>query len=366
MRTTNIAAAIVAPCLTVVMGCAVSPAGSSEMSAIEAQEVTACPSSTSNDSVFRVTASLALTLMVDEADAWGVQGWTLPIMSVLAPHRYRVQSSGTGIEFDPNDPLYGAVTDTMKAHLAFPQLDSTVAKFLSDGLKYAYSTTNGAVFPRMRMALALENYKYPVGMQNTAIFDSTTPNPTTSHYASVSGNTWCGGSVVTLSDTVKQSWQYSPLDAQPITAPVWGGGAAWYASPPAAFKGTKATPWTPFNGSVSTGNPYLIVTVNGQVTNWATYNWGTVDCTKLANQTCSGTVQIDPVPYAEPGTYYDSTGAMVGTQSNPFTIIGTLYATSDHQSQWATRTVNSVQEWGTFSTAVSILGIIEYKYVKQH
>jgi hypothetical protein len=45
----------------------------------------------------------------------------------------------------------------------------------------------------------------------------------------------------------------------------------------------------------------------------------------------------------------------------PFTIIGTLYAMSDHAGQWATRTVNGVQEWGTFSAPLSILGVTEYK-----
>ena len=365
MRTRSAAAAIVAPCLTMLIGCSAGPGDVTEGSTSVGQELASCPTPTAQDGVFRATATLALSLMADEADACVPTGYSLAIMSVLAPQRYRIQSSGTGIEFDPNDRMYNAVTDPMKAHLAFAQLDSSVAQFLSDGLKYAYGTTNGTVFPRMRMAWGLYHYQYPNTTSGT-LYDSTTPSPNADHHYAVSGSVWCGSSIVHLSDTVIQSWQYSPLDAQPITASIGGSGGPWYTSPPAAFKGTKSTPWTPFNGAVSTGNPYLVVTVNGNVTNWSNYNWGTVDCTKLPGGTCSGSVEIDPVPYAEPGSYY-SNGALLGMQSNPFALDpSALYATPDHAGQWATRTVNGVQQWGTFSQAVTIYGMTEYKFVKQY
>jgi hypothetical protein len=122
---------------------------------------------------------------------------------------------------------------------------------------------------------------------------------------------------------------------------------------------------TPFNGPSSSGNPYLVVSVQGTAVNWATYDFTPVRCWNLPNFTCSGTIQIDPVPYAEPGTYYDTSSNLVGTQSNPFSVVGTLYAVADHQSQWATRTVNSIQEWGTFTTPVTLFGFTFYKYSKQ-
>ena len=80
---------------------------------------------------------------------------------------------------------------------------------------------------------------------------------------------------------------------------------------------------------------------------------------------CTASFTADPVPYAEPGAYYDTAGALVGTQSNPYVIAGSLYATIDHQGQWATRTVNGIQEWGTFSTPVSLMGSTLYRYAKQ-
>jgi hypothetical protein len=42
-----------------------------------------------------------------------------------------------------------------------------------------------------------------------------------------------------------------------------------------------------------------------------------------------------------------------------------LYAIPDHAAQWATRTVNGKQEWGTFTQPLSVLGITIYRYVKQ-
>src|SRR6202011_5995724 len=93
--------------------------------------------------------------------------------SILAPQRYRVLSSGTGIEFDPNDTVYSYVTNAMKAELEFAQMDSGVAQFLSDGLKNAHSTTDGQVFPSIRAVAALANYKDP-GPMTVNIADPTT------------------------------------------------------------------------------------------------------------------------------------------------------------------------------------------------
>jgi hypothetical protein len=160
-----------------------------------------------------------------------------------------------------------------------------------------------------------------------------------------------------MNETVQNSWQFSPLFAEAATQ--------WRGTPPAAFVGKSTLPTTPFNGPSSAGNPYLVVSVNGTPTNWAMYNFTPVSCYANANATCTGSIQIDPIPYAEPGAYYNTVG-VVGTQANPFTLSPTtLYGVTDHASQWATRTANSVQEWGIFTTPVSVLGITVYKYVKQ-
>ena len=38
-----------------------------------------------------------------------------------------------------------------------------------------------------------------------------------------------------------------------------------------------------------------------------------------------------------------------------------LYSVPEHAAQWATRTVSSKQEWGTFTTPLTVLGSTVYK-----
>jgi hypothetical protein len=331
--------------------------GEEDVSGSASEAASACPSPSSQDDQMRAAATIAFNVMRDAAKAGGTMlsdGTKPSSPSALAPQRYRVQSSGTGIEFDPTDGLYSQVSNPMKADLAAGQLDSSVAKFLSDGLKYAYSNTDGKSFPSIRAIQVLANYKYP-GPTTGTIMDPTSYN--NSHNVKATGSAWCNTSIVNLAETVQQSWQFAPLWADSITS--------WRGLPPSSFKGKGVKPWTPFNGSSSSGNPYLVVSVNGKTTNWATYDFSTVSCYNFANFTCTGSIQIDPIPYAEPGAYYNTVG-IVGTQDNPFLLSPViLYAIADHADQWATRTVNSTQEWGTFSTPLSIFGITIYRYVKQ-
>jgi len=336
------------------VGCAVAAGPEEQAVVAESEAVTACPKTSASDDQMRASATVALNLMKDASLVASTWSNKITEYSILAPQRYRVQSSGTGIEFDPNDTIYYTVNNAMKAHLAFAQLDSSVAKFLSDGLKYAYANTDGLVFAKIITTPVLETFKYPKSV-TISIQDPTSSD--NSHYATVSGSAWCGASVVTISDTVSNSWQYAPIYSDSIHL--------WRGTTPPEFTGTKQIPWAPFNGSVSSGNPYLIVSISGKATNWATYDFKPVTCYDYPNFKCSGTVEIDPVPYAEPGDYYNTTG-IVGTQANPFALTSTvLYASPDHQQQWATRTTNGVQEWGTFSSQVTLFGSTMFKYVKK-
>jgi hypothetical protein len=342
--------------LAAAVGCTAS-VGPDENAEGASAAATACPASSAADDQLRAAATIAFNVMRDAAKAGGsmpTYGALPSNVAALAPQRYRIQSSGTGIEFDPTDELYSQVSNAMKADLAFGQQDASVAKFLSDGLKYGYSHTDGKTFPSIRAIGVLANYKYP-GPTTVTIQDYTSTN--NSHVVTATGSAWCGTQLTTLNESVQNSWQFSPLYAEAITQ--------WRGTVPAAYTGTGTKPWTPFNGSVSTGNPYLVVAVNGAATNWATYNFTPLYCYDYPNFTCTGQIQIDPVPYAEPGQYYNSVG-LVGTQDNPFTLSSTvLFAVSDHVSQWATRTVNGVQEWGTFTTPITLFGVTQYRYVKQ-
>jgi hypothetical protein len=303
----------------------------------------------------RAAASAAYSIM-----RLGAQSGGSFATSILASQRYRVQSSGAGIEFDPTDPLYSQVTSAMKAALAIAQLDSSVATFLSDGLNYAYQTSNGSTYPLIRAIPALANFHYPTSL--TTSVPDTTAN---SDVATVTGTPWCGAFDAHIAQTLTNTWQFSPLFASAITD--------WRGNPPTAFKGSGTRPTVPFNGPSSAGNPYLVVSVNGASTNWGSYDFVPVSCFDTAHYDaasgtfiCKGSIDIDPIPYTQPGAYYDKSNTLIGPQANPFALLITsLYADAGHAGQWATRTVGGVQQWGTFSVPVSVLGTTIYLYSKQ-
>jgi hypothetical protein len=314
-----------------------------------------CPSPSSQDDQMRAAATAAFNIMKGAAQS-GASFST----AVLASQRYRIQSTGTGIEFDPTDPVYSQVTNQMKSALAVAQLDPTVAKFLSDGLTYAYQTSNGSTYPLIRAIPALANFQYPKSL--TVSVPDTTAN---SDVATVTGTPWCSTFDVHIAQTLTNTWQFSPLFASNVTD--------WRGNPPAAFKGSGTRPTVPFNGATSAGNPYLIVSVDGATTNWGNYNFVPSSCFDAAHYDqasgtfiCKGSIDIDPIPYTQPGAYYDPSGNPIGPQTNPYALtITNLYADPSHAGQWATRTVSGVQQWGTFSTPVNVLGTTVYLYVKK-
>ncbi len=286
-----------------------------------------------------------------------VPGW-----SILASQRYAVQSSGTGIEFSTSDPLYlgGYVTSAMQAVLAIPQeQDPNFAAYLSQGLQAAWSNTNGAVYPAFLGIGALNGYNGK-GPTTSYVSCSTCNNYGNDAYGvtltTIAGA--CGTQVINFAETVHSDYQYAPLFGQSIQ-----GGLGWLSKAPAAFKGKNNVPSTPFNGP--SGNPYLVVSINGSPVDWSSpSSFSGVNCDSEKNQTCTGSIQIDPAPYSEPGNQYDQNSKLLGTQSNPFLISSNLLlADPSHQGQWASRVVNGVAEMGTFSTPITRGGITEYEWV---
>jgi hypothetical protein len=346
--------------LTLGAGCT-SEVGSPELADNAKEAVSAappCPASSASDDQFRAAATVAFELMkgaADQVPANDTQTSILPNVqstSILAAQRYRIRSVGTGIEFDPGDPLYTYVTSKMKAQLAIAQLDASVAKFLSDGLTTAYKSQSGQYYPHILALPALRAFSFN-GPATTHIRDSSSSDD--SHYATVSSRPWCGTTDVTISQTVDESWQFAAVDFSNINM--------WRSAPPTSFKGSSQGVSSPFNGP-SGANPYLIISIDGKTENaFSSYTF--VNCWNNPGFKCTSTIDIDPIPYAVPGAYYDASGNPVGVQSNPFAIIVTsLYADASHAGQWGTRVVNGVQQWGTFSTPLNVLGTTVYQYVK--
>lgn len=348
------------------VGCSSAPVEEEAVAEVSS-ELTECPAPTSLEYQYRSAASLAVQLMRLAAKTGGP---VAPVYSntILASQRYKIKSSGVGIEFRTTDKLYRYVTDAMKAALEFAQEDASVAKFLSDGQRVAYQS-DGNWFPSVNAIAALANYIYP-GPATASIPDLTSVD--NSHKATVTGSEWCGHEKIVIKETVARSHSFSPLQKRQITNAAGLGNTApigdWLTTPPPEYSraGGVSKPTTPFNGPGT--NPYLVIslTTKGVTTNWASYDWSSDSCwAYYPSFQCTGYLEIDPIPYTEPGQYYNVTG-LVGTQANPFPLEPTsLYAVADHQSQWATRTVNGVKEYGTFSTAVTKFGVTQFRYVKK-
>jgi hypothetical protein len=320
-----------------------------------------CPSGTSAPQQLGA-ATAAYQIMRDAAGACGSASagpcWA---STILASQRYSVAAAGAvvasetwqTIQFDPTDPQYSYVPQSAKAALAVAQLDSTVAAFLVAGLQWDQANTNGTLFPSMEPIAALSSFTYPGTTTPIVIQDPAAGNNRRTEV--VTGSTWCGSVNVHFADTSSYETGFAPFNTLSYQN--------FYGTTKPAYKGSNSYPSTPFNGSGG-ANPFLVVSVNGVALSWNTATWPVQNCPSDAS--CAGTIDIDPIPYTQPAAYYDTSGNLVGPEANPFALVITnLYADPGHVGQWATRTVSGVQQWGTFSTAVTVLGSTVYLYVKQ-
>jgi len=343
----------------------------SEVESVGRGLTTACPTSGPSEAQQRAAADLGFNLMRLAAKQGGA---ITPCYAntILAPQRYAVRSSGTGIEFRSSDPLFtrknaagqSCVTDEMKALLAVAQMDTDLAKFLSDGQKQAYKT-NGQWFPSVDAVQALATFKAP-GPLSTTVADMNAIGP---HSVVVSSTAWCSSDKVLMTETVKTAQGFSPLRKRQITNPAgtMPGGSDpnnWFKNPypyGIGFTGSIDKPWSPFVGASS--NPYLIVSVNGAQISWDSYGWApNYNCATTA---CTGYLELGPAPYAMPADYRMTSDGL-GTQTNPFTIAGSQYAAADHRCEYATLAISGVTVLGRFATAVSsTVGsatVTRYKY----
>jgi hypothetical protein len=323
-----------------------------------------CPSG-SKDTQQRAAASAAYSIMkaasgycasLGASAQGGMYGGPCFATTILTSHRYTLDSAGKTIIFDPSDVLYGNVPQAAKAALAFAQLDSSVASFLVGGLNWARANTNGLYVPVAMPIQALANFTYPGNSTPITIYDGAAGGNRRSEV--VTGSPWCNTEDVHFADTSTYESGFAPFNVIQNT----------YANESMAnFKGSSQYPTTPFNGSGGSANPYLVIAVNGTKIVWNTdgASWPSQSCGGQPVP-CTGTIDIDPIPYTQPAAYYDANNNLVGPQANPFSLIITNnYADPSHAGQWATKTVNGVQQWGTFSSAVSIAGLTMYGYVKQ-
>lgn len=223
---------------------------------------------------------------------------------VLSPSLYQVASSGRGIEFSPQF----TIPEEAKGALAFSEEDDSVANYLVLGQQECEFSSAGYYQQMSAEALAIK---------------SSPARP------------WCGASLLTAEVVGTQSDGNPFLHlASPMTATFPLGRGRRECSP---FLGPRQA------------NDYLIVTLS-QTTE---------------GNTVVHKLQMDPVPYAEPGEYYQPPGVACGSQDNPFHVSSTvLYAVPDHQNQWAQRMWSSQCHLGRFSTPVTMFGMTQYKWTE--
>jgi hypothetical protein len=325
-----------------------------------------CPALTAAQSSELTAASVAMQLLRLAAPQDAISGGynQAAAWSILASQRYALQSSGIGIRFDPTDRLYSAgyVTSAMQAVLAIPQeQDPDFAAFLSQGLQAAWANTDGAVYPAFLAIGALARYSGEA--PSTSYVSCSTCNNWGSDAYAVTLTTTaggCGTQVINFAETVHADYQFAPLLAQQVNA-----GLGWLSEAPASFKGNSRVPSTPFNGP--SGNPYLVVSIDGAPVDWSSpSSFSGVNCDTQKNQVCTGSIQIDPAPYSEPGLQYDANSNLLGTEANPFLIDSNLVlADPSHEGEWALRIVDGYAEMGTFSLPITRGGITEYAFEAQ-
>jgi hypothetical protein len=291
--------------------------------------------------------------------------------TIWSAQTFRVASGNATIEFDPNAPGYAFVPNSLKVDLASAQLDKSLASYLTSGLINCFAATDGSMVYAFR-ADFLKGFSYPT--KNA----SSVTNPD----GSVDNFTVTGAPLSKGQDVVTVTASSGPTKADPDFGIMRYLSAAnvfptyWTAvypkftaydvnvgSNPGSWHGRYTAACSPFNGPGGTSNPYFVLsqTINGVSQNMAAWFQGVGS--QSCNNGCTATFSVDPIPYALPAAYYDSTGTLVGPQANPFALsIVSLYADPAHAGQWATRTVLGVQHWGTFSVPVSVLGTTIYLY----
>jgi hypothetical protein len=346
------------------------------------ESVTACPTPLvdattpwKGGAYDQAAANVAFELMRLAAIQAQSDGNLLAARSILAPQRY-VYLPGTscyswgcqssGIQFDPNDPLYSHVSNAMKAALVVAQLDPNVGMYLANGLWRGYAYTDGQLYPSVFAIPALANFTLNQKPTSVHLADPTSLN--NSHQATISGAAWCGTYAVTISESVSATSAYAPLAFNNVSD--------WRSVPSGFFGVTGGTangqplsnahePTSPFNG-VDGQNPYLLVSINGTPQHWAYESFSAQNCWNNPGWTCSSQMEIDPIPYTVPGADYDASGNALGPQTNPFNLaITDELADPTHAGQWAQHLVNGTVVSGTFSNTVNVLGTTVYGFVAQ-
>jgi hypothetical protein len=236
------------------------------------------------------------------------------------------------------------------AQLEAMQDSPAVASYLTAGLASCFADTSGTQVYAFKTGV-LKGFTYPGPMSGT-LPGGTPPsgsyvppgyNPTTATDTyTATGASANGAEQITITMKSTADYWFGLLTSSNLSS------FANTASVLAKFKSGNGQSCSPFNGPGGTGNPFLVITLNGQ--NIPSRYQGTgAQC----QNGCTSTMVLDPVAYATPGPDYNASG-LVGPQPNPFAFDPTqATATVDHYGQWGTTVSQTGQVvYGTFTVPV--------------
>ncbi|MBV9945891.1 MAG: hypothetical protein JOZ69_03485, partial [Myxococcales bacterium] len=281
------------------------------------------------DPIALSAASAAMQIAYDyERGKLGNNGdpnYALYDQTLWSAQSFRVAAGNATIEFDPGAPGYAFVPTAAKADLAFAQLDPTVASYLTAGLVSCFSVSDGSYDYGFR-ADFLKGFTYPAAHSGTVTNKdgsidrfTVTGNVTGQRRESVSVSASSGPTSPDPSFGVLRylDAQVFPTFSSAVYPKFQGTTANIGIVNPGTWHGRYRAACSPFNGPGGSNNPYFVMNNNGSANVPA---WFVGQGSQSCQNGCTASFTADPVPYAEPGAYYDTAGALVGTQSNPYVI----------------------------------------------
>ena len=285
------------------------------------------------DHMSRATATAALNLVIayenNKLPNTGDANYALYDSLLLSAHMFTINSTGTGIQFDPNAPGYAFVPVAAMNALDVAQDSKEVASNLVSGLASCFAKTSGSSFYQFK-ANALKGFQ--LGTTSTGTVPGWTPpngnnvtNPIDS-FTVTSSNISGGASNITMTLTSSHdSWfgalAYNSISIFPNSSKVTS-----------KFSGGTTAGCSPFNGPGGVNNPHWVISLNGQTLPARVAN----SAEQCINPGCTSTLVIDPDAYAVAGPYYNSIGQVGPTLSNPFPYdTSTMTCTPDKYAQYA-------------------------------
>ncbi len=260
--------------------------------------------------------------------------------------------SNNQIAFDANVPGYKFIPNQAKAELAFAQEDPSVASYLTAGLTSCFLDA-GSMLVYSFNAAPLKGYTFSTKTVTTEVSTDAWGDAGVDKFT-ILGGTANGSETITLNES-----QVSGKDMAfgLLTTTQFFDLYSNTTAVANKYHGGSSNPCSPFNGpGGALSNPYLVMSLNGAPIG-ARQQVAPSQCQNLS---CTSSLVVDPVPYATPGQYYNTSGIQVGPQPNPFTLDpSSLYGSPDHASQYA---MNPYSQYGTFTTPVTLFGQTKYKF----